>query len=382
MKHYIELLNDKSFSGIIVILDNKSNIIDANANFTSLLGYSLEEIMNTNIIEMIVPDEKSLFFDLNYTQDISNTMTLKFYHKSGAFRFFSFSIMNFDKYKILFGNTLQKDFLAKKYEYLSEKTEQIGNVFDNIDADDIKDVLSFQGNSLSLLLDLMPIEVWVKDRFGKYIFVNRTLLEATGFKFTDYLLKDDFQIFSAETAKSFVETDELTKISGKKISFNFETSDEQLSSYAEVTKIPIYNKARKYIGLLGFSINTSYSKATEVLLQKEKDRLLFVLDNIDGMIFEIDSNSKLQFISGNFKKMIGFEMKNDEIMNIFFKSTSTISAQEKLKLALSGQKIIVEAKIMGKTFSFNLTPIKNDFGSYNVVGFGSLVLNGGGENDK
>jgi PAS domain S-box-containing protein len=377
MEYYKELLNDKSFSGIIVILDNKSNIIDTNEQFLNLLGYNFEDVLNRHITDLVVPDEKSLFFDLVYTQDISNNMILKFYHKSGAFRFFSFSILNFDKQKILFGNTLKKDFLAKKYEYVSKKNELIENIFENIDADDIKEVLSFQDNSLSLLLDLMPVEIWVKDKLGKYIFINETFIKATGMSFTESILKDDYQLFSPETAKSFVETDELAKSSGKKLSYNYETSDEKLASFAEVTKIPIYNKKGKYIGLLGFSVNTTYTKSTEILLQKEKERLLFVLANLNVMVFEINPKQELIFISENLRKLLGMKMENKDLIDLFFANKNNVNAREKLNLAFNGEKVIIEIEIMEKLVSFKINPVKNNEGTYNIIGITNNVFIGG-----
>lgn len=377
MEYYKELLNDKSFSGIIVILDNKSNIIDTNEQFLNLLGYNFEEVLNRHITDLVVPDEKSLFFDLIYTQDISNNMILKFYHKSGAFRFFSFSILNFEKQKILFGNTLKKDFLAKKYEYVSEKNELIKNIFENIEADDIKEVLSFQDNSLSLILDLMPVEIWVKDRLGKYIFINEAFQNATGMSFAEFVLKDDYQLFTPETAKSFVETDELAKTSGKKLSYNFETSDEKLASFAEVTKIPIYNNKGKYIGLLGFSVNTTYTKSTEILLQKEKERLLFVLANLDVMVFEINPKQELIFISENLRKLLGMKMENKDLINLLFDNNKNINAKEKLNLAFNGEKVIIEIEIMEKLVLFKLNPVKNNEGTFNIIGITNNVFIGG-----
>ena len=371
MKNYKQLVDDKVFGGIIVVLDNKSNIVDANNEFLSLLGFTFNDISDKNIVDLIVPDEKSMFLDLTFINGVSNIMTLKFYHKSGAFRFFSFSIFNFDNYKLLIGNTLKKDFLAKKFEYTRKSNYNIDKVFENIEANNIRDLLSFEGNSLSLLLDLMPIEVWVKDKLGKYVFVNETYTVATKIKNEDCILKDDFQLFSKETAKSFIETDELARKSGKKISYNFETIDENLSSFAEVTKIPIYNNVGKYIGMLGFSVNTSYSKATEIMLQKEKDRLLFVLDNIEALVFEISSSYELLFVSGKLKKLLDFDMDNKEIMELFLKSPKTSEAREKLELALNGEKVIINAMIMEKQISFSLNPVKNNDGSYNIVGFGN-----------
>lgn len=377
MRRVKELLDDKAFGGIIVILDNKSNIIDANNEFLSLLGFDFEDIYNKHITDLIVPDEKSLFLDLVFVQDISNTMTLKFYHKSGAFRFFSFSIMSFDNYKILFGNTLKKDFLAKKFEYTSKNETNIEKIFKNIEVNDIKELLSFEGNSLSLLLDLMPIEVWVKDKMGKYVFVNEQYTKSTGVTPEASILKDDFQLFAKETAKSFMETDDLAKKSGKKISFSFENNDEKFATYSEVTKIPIYNNSGKYIGMLGFSVNTSHSKATELLLQQEKKRLMFVLDNIDGLIFEINSKSELVFVSGNLRKLLGIDITNAKLMDLFLRNRKTTAAREKLNLSLSGKKVSVEMTILKQLLSFTLNPVENIDGTYNIVGFGSLVASRG-----
>ena len=132
MDEFKSLLENTDFEGIVVMLDNKSNIISANDNFVKLLGFTFDEIKEKNIIDLIVPDEKALFFDLVYNQDVSNILTIKFYHKSGAFRFFSFSILNFHKHKILFGNTLKKDFLARKYDYFNDNDTKIKKIFKKI----------------------------------------------------------------------------------------------------------------------------------------------------------------------------------------------------------------------------------------------------------
>ena len=382
MINYNDLLNDKSFSGIIVVLDNKSNIINANSEFLSLLGFSLDELEGKHLTDLIVPDEKSLFFDLVFTQDISNNMTLKFYHKSGAFRFFSFSIISFNDYKILFGNTLKKEYLAKKYEYITEQNSVIKNIFENIDAKDIRDILSFQENSLSLLLDLMPIEVWVKDKLGKYVFINKTYSNATGIAMSDCAQKDDYQLFSSDTAQSFVESDELAKKSGKRISFSFETKDISMASFAEVTKIPIYNNLNEYIGMIAFSINTSHIKASEFELERENKRLMFILDNLGGIVFEVNPQNKLIFVSGKLKELLGFDMDNDSLMDLFLSSDKTSEAREKLKLALNGQKVVINSDIFKENISFTLNPVKNNDGTFNIIGFGNIVLNGVGFNGE
>ena len=247
---------------------------------------------------------------------------------------------------------------------------------------DIRELLSFEENPLTLILDIMPMEVWVKDRIGKYVYINDTYTKATGIKLEDCLLKDDYQLFSSDTAKAFVEADELAIKSGKKISFSFENVDKTLASFAEVTKIPIYNNVGKYIGLLGFSINTSYSKSTEILLEKEKARLKYIMENINEFVFEVNSNGDLLYASEKIKKLLGSGLNNKEIMDLFFNSNKTLEAKEKLKLALNGEKVLIKSVIMNKEISFSLNPVENSDGSFNIIGFGSLVTIGGDKYGK
>lgn len=374
MKKFEELVNDKDFEGIIVILDNDSNILNANDKFLNLLGMTFNEIREKNIVDLIVPDEKTLFFDLDYKQGVSNILTLKFYHKSGAFRFFSFSILNFIKHKILFGNTLKKDFVAKTYDYLSSNNSTINSVFDKIEVNDIKDLLNFEDNTLTLFLSLIPIEVWVKDRLGKYIYVNENFTKATGVPYDMCIQKDDFQLFSSDTAISFVEADELAKKAGKKISFSFENTDKSMASFAEVTKVPVYNKTNEYIGLLGFSVNTSHSKLSEKHLEDEKNRLTYIIKNIDVFVFELSPQFEFLFLSDRLKKLINFDVMNSDLMNAFQKEQRTVEVDEKLNLAFNGEKVSVITNISGKTIQFNLTPIENIFGTYNIIGFGEEII--------
>lgn len=373
MENYKLLLKDKKFSGVIVVLDDKLKIIDANDTFLSLLDYSVEELLGISIIDLIIPDEKSLFYEMNFSQNVSNVMTLKFYHKSGAFRFFSFTISEFDGYKLLIGNTLKKDYFAKTFEYMSGKKSNLSELFESIEEEDIKDLLSFEDNPLSLVFDLLPVEVWVKDKLAKYVYVNETYTKATGISLEACMFKDDFQLFGNEIAKSFTESDQQAISSGKKISFSFETGEIGLASHAEVTKIPIYNKRGTYIGILGFSVNTTHTKAAEILLEQEKSRLLFILDNIDGMVFEINSKGEVVFISGKLRELLGFKSKSIDLISLFSETNRTVEAGEKLRLALNGKKVEISATIKGKSVMFSLNPVRNPGGNYNVVGFGSVV---------
>ena len=154
-----------------------------------------------------------------------------------------------------------------------------------------------------------------------------------------------------------------------------------MASFAEVTKIPLYNNLNKYIGMIGFSINTSHIKASEFELKRENKKLMVILDNIKGLAFEINSQSKLLFVSGTLKDLLGFKMGNDSLMELFLTSPKTVEAREKIKLVLNGQKVVIDTFINGKNIVFTLIPVKNSDGTFNIIGIGNVVMNGGDFNE-
>jgi PAS domain-containing protein len=376
MNNFSSIIENKDFAGIMLVLDRNFNIERANDNFLNLLDYKEIDIFGKQLSDLIVPDEKSIFFDMVYSQDISNNVTLKFYHKSGAFRFFSITLLDFDERKIVFGRVIKKEFLNTKYEYYNEIQTDIGKMFDMIDVENIRDFISFEGNPVSIILDLLPIEFWIKDRYGKYIFGNRRFTDSTNLKMENIYLKDDFQIFSEETAKNFAVSDHLAIDSGKRLSYIFETNGVELNGWAEVTKIPVFNKQNKYIGILGFSTNISEQKAMEFNYQKEKERMKYLLDNVSGFVFEIDSKVELLFISGELTKKLGISMEHIGDTNMFSIHSNVAEIREKIQLAQNGNKVTMKSKIDNISLIITMTPVIKEDGTITIVGNGKEVPQG------
>lgn len=370
MSEVSAIIENTDFSGIMLILDRDFNVVRANDNFLNLLEYKEIDIFGKQLSDLIVADEKSIFFDMVYTQDISNSVTLKFYHKSGAFRFFSITILDFNDQKIVFGRVIKKEFLNNIYEYYKEIQTDLGKMFDMIDVENIRDYISFVGNPISIIFDLLPIEFWIKDRFGKYIFANQKFTHATNVKMEDIYLKDDFQVFDNETAKSFVSSDHLAIDTGKKVSYTFETNNITLSGWAEVTKIPVFNKHNKYIGILGFSSNITEQKLMEKNLLDETTRMKYLLDNVAGLVFEIDSNGKLLFIAGELSKRMGFDKFPADSINMFKIHTNTNEISEKVRLALSGKQVELEIDFKGMKVQIKMSPVRKADGTLSIVGNG------------
>ncbi|GEM_PF-3600987 len=367
------LLNSNNFDGIVVILDNHLNVKDANINFLNLLDYHKRDIINSPITDLIIPDEKSVFLDMAYKKALSNFISIKFYHKSGAFRFFSITILDLADHRIVIGKTIKKEYIANNYVHHNELQVDMKNLFENIETDNIRDFISFKDDSISLMFNLLPIEVWIKDKFGKYIFGNKKYTAAIHMKINDILMKDDFELFHSETAKAFLSTDLQAIDSGKKISYSFETNSKNLAGSAEVTKIPIYNKYKKYIGILGFSIDTTHIKSAEKEIENENTRLKEILDVSGSLVFEINSDGEITYFAGKLSNELGFDSKDSNSINLLSLIPNSSELDEKLKLAFNGTPVSFQGNINGIDIQFRLVPKLKKEGTNKIIGFGNKV---------
>jgi len=381
MKDFNITIDNDNYSGIVVVVDKHQKIMKANKIFLNLLGYRIDEIIGKPLADLIIPDEKSLFFELFLKKDIATFKSLKFYHKSGAFRYFSITLLDLLDYKIVVGNSIKKEYSATKYVHLNNIHLGEHNLFKNIESENIRDLISFDNNAISLLLNLLPIEVWIKDKLGKYIFVNDKYSTAISTTNKEIFMKDDFQCFDSEVAKAFLATDNQAIESGKSITFSFETDSKYLRGFAEVTKIPIFNKFNEYIGILGFSIDTTNMKSTEKGLYEKIKRNEFIFENAAGIIFELNSQGDIIFASGKLAKKFKFEVDESEYLSAFDLKDRSSELYEKVTLALNGTEVSFTALFIGKDINFNLIPVKNVDKSYNVIGYGKIASSNGDYNE-
>ncbi len=373
MKDFNLLLDNDNFDGIVVILDNHLIIQDANKNFLNLLDYDKRDIINNPITDLIIPDEKSVFLDMAYKKTLSNFISIKFYHKSGAFRFFSITILDLAEHRIVIGKTIKKEFIANNFVHHNELQVDMKKLFENIETDNIRDFISFKDDTISLMFNLLPIEVWIKDKFGKYIFGNEKYTAAIHMEINDILMKDDFELFHSETAKAFLSTDLKSIESGKSLSYSFETNSKNLAGSAEVTKIPIYNKYKKYIGILGFSIDTTHIKSGEKEIVNENTRLKEILGATGSLVFEMNSDGDITYYTGKLSSDLGFDNDNSNSISIFSLIPKSSELTEKIALAYNGVPVSFQANIHGIDVKFSLVPKIDKDGANKIIGFGNKV---------
>ena len=366
-----DLVNDKMYVGVICVLDSDLNIIDASQNFLDLTGYEEGELNSKKFTDLVLPNDKSKIFDVLYGSLITSDITIKLYHKSGSFRFFSLIVQSFTDSFLILGNSIKKDFIG--YDYNTDLIPSFtGNIVSE-NVENLKDLLDFQDSSLNFVLDMLPIDVWIKDKYGKYMYCNKTFSIHTGYSLKDIYMKNDYQIFDSDRAREFETSDNSAIESGDVLNYIFESKSEKLLTWTEVTKIPLFNLDKEYIGIIGFSIDITSIKKAEESYKKELEIIKRVSSNLDGVIYEIDPKGTLLYSSGLLKESFDKTI-NDEfgVLN-FINSKKEPYLNDQIRLAYGGNKKKITTTVGKYKVEFSLIPVPNKYGTNNLVGYGTIL---------
>ncbi len=263
---------DKTYPGIIVSVEKDFAVSKANQLFLDLNGYDENTIKNVKFTDMIVPKDKASFLNVLYKNDITQDITVQLYHKTGAFRFYTIIVLTFDQRFMILGNEVKREFFGYDYHALTTDTKDVGSIFRHLEIQDVKEYFSDNNPPLNFVLDVLPIDVWVKDKFAKYVYCNDNFTKHTGHTREYVKNKSDFELFDKDIAQEFIVSDNKAIESKEKINYVFESRSEKLLTWTNVTKIPLFNRNGVYIGIIGFSIDITENKNIELKYQNELQR--------------------------------------------------------------------------------------------------------------
>jgi len=103
------------------------------------------------------------------------------------------------------------------------------------------------------VLETLPIIAFLKDNQGKYIWVNQTFLNASGFASIDEVKgKDDFALIDKQQAERVAETDKKILSSGEAVNLEERFTVQGKEIHAHTVKFPTQINGQTH--LLGFMI--------------------------------------------------------------------------------------------------------------------------------
>ena len=150
---------------------------------------------------------------------------------------------------------------------------------------------------LQLVLDTIPQGVFWKDRESRYLGCNSVILRHRGVENASAVIGKtdrDFASVTPEQAESFIRKDREVMASGKPALGIIEqtTRGDGSPRWLETNKVPLFDAARKVIGVLGTWQDITVRKEAEETVQTSQEMLQLVLNNIPQGVFWKDCASR------------------------------------------------------------------------------------------
>lgn len=151
--------------------------------------------------------------------------------------------------------------------------------------------LSEERNLLRIIIDHLPLNVYVKDLQSRKTLANKAEYEYLGFATEEELLgKSDEDLYPTESSTISIEEDQDVFKTGRSI-INKETINvrkDGKKTYFLISKIPLYNGSREIMGLVGLSYDITPRITAEHKLRELNDRFTLLSRATNDAIFDWD----------------------------------------------------------------------------------------------
>lgn len=173
---------------------------------------------------------------------------------------------------------------------------------------------------LRTIIDNLPMNIYVKDLESRKTLVNKAELDFLGFKDEkDGLGKNDFEVFTEEYAKVFLEEDQKVFKTGKAI-INKETLIEDLHKkrvWYLLSKIPMTNEQGEIDRLIGISIDITEQKLVQEQLRASEMMFRDLAKSVPGVVFQLciepDNTMHFPFLSSKIKEIFDIDFTTDKL---------------------------------------------------------------------
>ncbi|TWS21830.1 PAS domain S-box protein [Tsukamurella sputi] len=168
--------------------------------------------------------------------------------------------------------------------------------------------------TLQAIADAAPDSVYVKDRDGRFIFLNRAaqrVLQAGDRPLGEVLGGTDADFMDPVAAARIMETDRAVMDTGvaQEIDESAEVDGRRVT--VRSLKAPYRDEAGRVIGLVGISRDVTTTRLIEARLLRAEARWQFALDTVGEGIWDWDIAAHEVYYSPRWKRMLGYS--DDEI---------------------------------------------------------------------
>jgi PAS domain S-box-containing protein len=162
------------------------------------------------------------------------------------------------------------------------------------------------------LVDHLPINVFRKDRDGRFTFVNSRFCQFKGMSVDQILGKTVFDLYERELAEKFTRDDQTVLETGQVVDLEEERRDAGgKAQHFHVVKTPVFASDGTIAGTQGMFYEITARKQAEAELAYERDLLRTLLDNSPDQIYFKDLESRFLKCSQTLAERFGRKSVED-----------------------------------------------------------------------
>jgi PAS domain S-box-containing protein len=184
---------------------------------------------------------------------------------------------------------------------------------------------------LRTLIDSLPDRIFIKDRQSRFLINNPAHVRAMGATCQDEVIgKTDLDIFPPELARQYYNDERTVMESGQplnreEMAVNPRTNETR---WLQTTKMPLLDKQRVVVGLMGISRDITELKRTEEAMAGAHLLLQAILDNVPDRIYFKDTQSRFLKLSKTLAKRLGVKDPEEAVGKTDFDFNPTEKAEE------------------------------------------------------
>jgi PAS domain S-box-containing protein len=233
-----------------------------------------------------------------------------------------------------------------------------------------------QKNFMNEIFDYLPINIFIKDKEGKYIYMNKNAEQSTGIKLKDAIGKDVYHLYAEETARKL-------ELDDKKVS---ETKKPLLSQHEiEIggrkrhvfTGKKIVTTSENNEMIIGFSIDITQNIQASKTIDDQKKFYQQIFNTVPNYIYVKDKAGKYLLVNDAVAKLFNLTQNQILIEGIFnpaeYHLDMKLNNEIDQKVITTGETIEFEEPIVlktGETRWYHTTkkPLPNKEGEINILG--------------
>lgn len=282
----------------IIVGNNKGFIVDVNHSACNLIGISYENLINNHIEKLpwLNLESNPFRFDLvNKGETVIRTRSILLSNNTTRIIEMTSKLMPNGNYQ-----SILRDVTETK-----EKEAQLYN----------------EKKLFELVIENLPVMLFLKEaKELRFILMNKTGEKLIGYTKEQLLGKNDYDFFPKEQADFFTKKDKDTLNNKKAVNITEEyiQTKNQGERILKTLKVPVLDDVGEPKYLLGFSLDITENKKTEIALRnsEEKYRLLFEYMSAGFALHEIifdEKNNPIDYrfleINTAFEKLTGKTQK-------------------------------------------------------------------------